>query len=659
MELDPITGAVIRTVVTFNADGKGLAVDPLSGDLFVSLPFDGIKRILNYSSGMATLVPYASGDIDGFTFAVDGTIYGASGGGAVARITGTNSVTPGVVTILTYLNYPDGIGIEPNPADATKPFLYVNRNDGIITRIDTSAITTPPMSPCGNACTDIYTGGSRGDFVTVGPDGCLYATQSERVIKLTKADGTCGLTTVSQAPQIVLTPRNVTPSPAQGTDVTFTASLRNVPDAADVPITLTIAGPNSGALLARTNANGEATFIYTGKFSGIDQLNASATVKGSSLSSNRATVGWTPGKHTSFLSLNSSPGGGAPNSLLQLKAALLDASVRPAAPIAGASVMFDVAGQQCSAMTDAEGVASCSVTPTVAAGEYTLTANFVGSTTLLPASASKEVDLIIAPPHQLLNISTRARVGTGDNVTIGGFIITGLEPKRVIVRGIGPSLGASGVPGVLANPTLELFRGPDMIDSNDDWRSHEAEVQATGVAPTDDLESAIVRTLDPGAYTAILRGAHDGTGVGLVEVFDLTAIPAVKLANISTRSFVETGDNVLIGGFIAGPNDGSLVTVVVRAIGPSLSGLGVSNALQDPTITLYDATGNILGTNDNWRINQSGDSQAADIQATMLAPTDDRESAILIPLAPGGYTAIVRGKENSSGVGLVEIFSIR
>jgi hypothetical protein len=229
----------------------------------------------------------------------------------------------------------------------------------------------------------------------------------------------------------------------------------------------------------------------------------------------------------------------------------------------------------------------------------------------------------------------------------------------VIVRGIGPSLGTFGVPGLLADPTLELFAGSTLLASNDNWRTNEAEVQATGLPPANDQESAIVRTLDPGAYTAILRGKDGGTGVGLVEVFDLTAIPAVKLANISTRSTVETGDNVLIGGFISGPSDGTLVSVVVRAIGPSLSAFGLADVLQDPTVTLHDSNGNILSRNDDWRINENGDSQAADIQATTLAPADDRESAIQISLAPGGYTAIVRGKNGSTGIGLVEIFNIR
>ena len=237
----------------------------------------------------------------------------ASGGGGIARITGTNTAAPGTLTVITFLNRPDGIAIEPNPVDASKPILYVNRNDGIITRIDTSTLPAPPGNPCGGACTDVYTGGSRGDFVTVGNDGCLYATQSERVIKVTKADGTCGLTPVSQAPQLVLTPFIVSPSPAQGTPVTFTASLKNVANAGDVPITLFASGANATVRLARTDTNGSANITYTGTFAGADEVFAVADLGSSQLFSNTANVTWTTGKHTTFLTLNQSPASGAPN----------------------------------------------------------------------------------------------------------------------------------------------------------------------------------------------------------------------------------------------------------------------------------------------------------------------------------------------------------
>ncbi len=254
----------------------------------------------------------------------------------------------------------------------------------------------------------------------------------------------------------------------------------------------------------------------------------------------------------------------------------------------------------------------------------------------------------------LLNISTRLNVQTGDNVLIGGFIITGPDPKKVIVRGLGPSLGRAGVQGALADPTIELHETGGTVITNDNWKdTQQQEIIATGIPPTNDLESAIVATLDPGAYTVVLRGKNNGTGIGLIEAYDLDQTTASQLANISTRGFVERDNNVMIGGFIAGGASGAS-TVVVRAIGPSLGAAGVANPLQDPTLELHDSSGAIIASNDNWK-----DSQQAEIEATGLAPTDDRESAIEATLASGAYTAIVRGKGNTTGVGLVEAYHIQ
>jgi CSLREA domain-containing protein len=247
------------------------------------------------------------------------------------------------------------------------------------------------------------------------------------------------------------------------------------------------------------------------------------------------------------------------------------------------------------------------------------------------------------------NISTRVRVETGDNVLIGGFIITGTQNKRIIVRAIGPSLP---VPGTLANPKLQLFNASGMIGANDDWRSdQQAEIMATGIAPTNDREAALIKTVPPGGYTVIVSGVGGSTGVGLVEVHDLDLTTNSRFANISSRALVQTGDNVLIGGFIISGQD--MQKVVIRAIGPSLTALGVPGALQDPTLELHDAMGNVT-TNDDWQA-----TQATEISATELAPNDPRESAILATLAPGGYTAIVRGKAGTIGVGLVEVYTAR
>lgn len=259
-------------------------------------------------------------------------------------------------------------------------------------------------------------------------------------------------------------------------------------------------------------------------------------------------------------------------------------------------------------------------------------------------------------PARLANISTRVPVRRGDGAGIAGFIVGGTGPRNVIIRGIGPSLqvGGNPVPGRLENPTLSLHDGQGaLIAQNDNWRESDqaAAIQATGIPPSDDRESAIVRQLDPGNYTAVLRGANETEGIAIAEVYDLDAGGTSELANISTRGSVETSDNILIGGFIL---RGNSAPVLLRAIGPSLSGSRVPNALQDPTMELRDVNGTLLAANDNWK-----DSQQAEISATSIAPADDRESAILRSLPGGSYTAIVRGKGDTSGVGLIEAYKLR
>ncbi len=257
------------------------------------------------------------------------------------------------------------------------------------------------------------------------------------------------------------------------------------------------------------------------------------------------------------------------------------------------------------------------------------------------------------PAAQSLNLSARLSVGTDDNVLIGGLIVSGTEAKPVIVRGIGPSLAASGVTTPLADPVLELYQNGTLLLSDDNWRdAQEAEILATGLQPSDDLEAAIVATLNPGEYTVILRGQNSGTGVGLVEAYDLDNTTASTLGNTSTRGFVSTGDDVLIGGFIVG--NGGSDTVVVRAIGPSLVATGVAQPLADPTLDLYDGNGVLIKSDDNWR-----DSQESLIQSTGLAPSDDLESAIIRSLTPGNYTAVVRGRDGGTGVALVEVYNLQ
>jgi glucose/arabinose dehydrogenase len=279
-----------------------------------------------------------------------------------------------------------------------------------------------------------------------------------------------------------------------------------------------------------------------------------------------------------------------------------------------------------------------------------------GSLYYLAQGSGGQVWKISATPSQALNISSRSHVASGENVMIGGFIITGSANKRVIIRAIGPSLQQFNVPNPLADPMLELHGATGaLITSNDNWRdTQEAEIMNSQLAPRNDLESAIIAILQPGAYTAVVQGKNGASGVGLVEVYDLDLAAASKLANISTRSFVQTGDNRLIGGFILGSNSGA-AKVIVRAIGPSLTQLGISNALADPTLELRDSNGALILADDNW---QDDPNQAAQITASGLAPSNPLESVISTSLLPGAYTAIVAGKNGGTGIGLVEIYNI-
>jgi CSLREA domain-containing protein len=260
------------------------------------------------------------------------------------------------------------------------------------------------------------------------------------------------------------------------------------------------------------------------------------------------------------------------------------------------------------------------------------------------------------PASQAVNLSTRMRVQTGDNVGIGGFIITGSTPKHVVLRAIGPSLTLFGVPDALADPVLELHGpGAFVTITNDNWRdTQEAQIQADGLAPSNDLESAIDATLAPGAYTGIVRGNNNTSGVGLIEVYDLNPSDVSTLANLSTRAFVSTGNNIVIAGFILSSGAG-MDRIVVRGLGPSLTAAGVPNALADPTLELRDGNGMLLIVDNNWQDNAA---QAAELMADGLAPTNPLESGIAMTLPPGLYTALLAGVNNGTGIGLVEVYDL-
>jgi hypothetical protein len=257
-----------------------------------------------------------------------------------------------------------------------------------------------------------------------------------------------------------------------------------------------------------------------------------------------------------------------------------------------------------------------------------------------------------ANPGNLANVSTRLFVQTGDNVMIGGFIIAGDAPKDIILRALGPSLTTSGISGAIPDPALRLYDSTGaIVASNDNWRSDQSQIiEDTGLASGDDREAALVTTLSPGAYTVVVNDENNNAGVGLFDLYDLDPTSS-QLVNLSTRGKIETEDRVMIGGFIIGGDQPT--QVILRAIGPSLTQLGIQAALVDPTLELHNGDGSLVVQNDNWRSDQE-----QEILNSTLAPSDERESAIIATLIPGPYTAIVRGAGNSTGIAVFEIYRL-
>jgi hypothetical protein len=270
----------------------------------------------------------------------------------------------------------------------------------------------------------------------------------------------------------------------------------------------------------------------------------------------------------------------------------------------------------------------------------------------------------VAAPAQLLNLSTRARVLPGDRVSIAGFLIDGAQGgTSVLLRAVGPSLTNNGVPGAFQDPVIELYADNQLVKKNDDWKiddasgsSQQNEIEGTGLAPADDRESALMFLPGRGVnYTLVVRGKNNTTGIGVAEIYDLWQSSDAVLANISGRAFIDTGDNALFGGFISGAGGGAPTRLVIRGIGPSLTAAGVPGALQDPIMDVFNSNGTIVATNDDWKTGL----QQSEIQATGLAPADDREAAVVGIFPAGTFSAIVRGKNNTTGVGLVEIYNVQ
>jgi hypothetical protein len=247
-------------------------------------------------------------------------------------------------------------------------------------------------------------------------------------------------------------------------------------------------------------------------------------------------------------------------------------------------------------------------------------------------------------------------VQNGDNVGIGGFIIMGTAPKHVLLRAVGPTLAQFGVPNPLPDPVLELHGPPGFVTIINDNCGDGFPIfpPEGGICSPGSLDSAIDATLDPGAYTAIVRGKDDASGVALVEVYDLDQAGLSKLGNISTRAFVSTADNVEIAGFILGGNSGN-DRIAVRGLGPSLTAAAVPNALANPILELRNSNGTLLVSNNDWQDNPA---QAAELTAAGLALTNELESGIITPLPPGLYTTLLAGLNDGTGIGLVEVYDL-
>jgi uncharacterized protein YkwD len=327
-------------------------------------------------------------------------------------------------------------------------------------------------------------------------------------------------------------------------------------------------------------------------------------------------------------------------------------------------VRIDVAGANFFAVSSSSGGYSV---PVPGNGSYNVTFSGGGQATTqrtvtVANSLNAKSDYVAtgaATPALLANISTRLRMQNGSDVLIGGMIAQGTAGKKVIIRAIGPALTDFGLPGALQDPTLEVFQGNTSIATNDDWRNsaQQAEIQNSGLAPGKDTESAIIVTLSPNQnYTAVVRGKNGQFGLAVVDAFDLDQAAGSKLANISTRGFVGVNNDAMIAGLIVGPASGGSINVLVRALGPTLTNFGIANALANPMVDLVNSNGTVIRSNDNWK---SDASQMAMIQAANLAPQFDAEAALVQSVAPGAYTAIVRGNGQTTGVGLVEAYNIQ
>lgn len=439
-EVNPVTGAIVRTVAPSITCASFIATDPLSGDLFVTDSCSGagsdngsIWRINNPASVSPTTTVYAAtpGVNGGLTFSTGGTLYVLSyTQNGVARVSGTNKPQPATLSVLPGLLSPAlnvvAMGSQSNGDAKTLVIGTPPDASGFPAGIKAFDTTTNPVTTSSILINNAYA-----NVQIIGPDGCQYASLQVAVYKITNADGSCPLAIGS--PSLALSPPTVSPNPAQGSAKAFTASFHYTSVPAGTPVFFLVFGANAQQTQVLTDANGKATFTYTGINVGTDTIIASGTANSVLLTSSVAKVTWANGVHGTFLDLNLSPTGGIAGTRTTLSATLVDVSVTPAVAIAGATVQLAVGSQSCSGVTNASGVASCSFILTTV-GNFTLTASYTGSGSFSSASAFTGFS-VVAPTK--IDIDGNGRV---DALTDGLLIerwLSGLTGTALTSAAIG------------------------------------------------------------------------------------------------------------------------------------------------------------------------------------------------------------------------------
>ncbi len=553
VEIDPETGAQLRVVAGNLTCPSSLSVDPLSGDLFFDNACTGagsddpsLFRVRNPGSTTPTVEVYATLPTTmgngAMSFAPDGSIYVVinyfgNPNAPLVRVSGTDQPSPPTITTLSGITSNYWVTVGEAQPDGSAKSLIVLASSGLAL-VDLTTNTSTPL-----------TNGGIGSGV-IGPDGCLYATATDTIYKLAPSSGGCGFAATNPAPALILSPTTVSPDPGQGSPQAFTAQFVNLAVPADTPVYFHVGGANAQSKLGRTDASGKATITYRGNFTGSDTVTANATVGALGFTSNTARLTWEAGKHTTFLSLNTSPTSSTVGVLVTLVAGLVDASADPAAAIAGASIQFSVGGQSCSGVTNASGVASCNVTlPT--AGSFTLAANYAGTAQFVPSFASQSFFVVapsVAPPPPCY---------TGP--LPGGGQATACLP--------------SGVP-----PTCQ-FVNPAFVS-----------VASTGVSPPAGIQ------IPYGLFQ------FTATGCGSSITLSLT-YPAALPANASYWKFGPTTGQPAHWYALPATVNGSTLTVVLIDGGVGDSDLQTNGSIADPGGAGYAADGVApIPTLDEWRL---------------------------------------------------------